>query len=546
MKFVMGLNRAARSLQELGKGAMLAVLCVFGIETQAQTLPEALGLPLETPVSTGGASGWRVDSSMSLDGAAARSGGISHNQASWMQVTVNGPALLTYWQRVSTEPDFDYLRVYQNGQEIISLRASGEVPWTQRTIFLTTGPNLLKWEFSKDEADDEAGANTVWLDQITVAPADQGVPVIVSQPQRTGVEAGAQVTLVVSAAGLAPLGYQWRRGGTALPGQTNAQLTLTGFGAGLTGVYDCVVTNGLGSITSNVVSLDLINHGAALDDVTRPWYGHGEAYWQPQTQEWIAGASALRSGAVADSGRTEFTASFTGPGTLRYWRRLSTEEGFDYLRVRLNGGLVHQASGLREWEPASILLPAGTSTVSWSYEKNERFTFGDDAVWVDQVRVLQGWQSWLEASFTPEQRTDPSVSGWAADPDGNGLANAFEYLLGRDPLSHLAAPSAWLQAVVGPLEGPGGGPDRFGLLLELPLTLPEDVMLVVEYSESLGGWLPLAQKTGNTSWASVNGGLVSESAASQGRIKVRISHPDPLAGTLPSGFLRLRMQLLAP
>jgi hypothetical protein len=71
-------------------------------------------------------------------------------------------------------------------------------------------------------------------------------------------------------------------------------------------------------------------------------------------------------------------------------------------------------------------------------------------------------------------------------------------------------------------------------------------MLVVEYSESLGSWLPLAQKTGNTSWASVNGGLVLESATNEGHMKVRVAHPDPLGGTRPPGFLRLRLQLLAP
>ncbi|MBE7497030.1 MAG: hypothetical protein HS117_18980 [Verrucomicrobiaceae bacterium] len=512
----------------------------------AQTLPEAFGLLNGASVSSGGGEAWVVDFGVSRDGVSVRSGGISHNQNSWIQVAVNGPGLLTYWQRVSTEPDFDYLRVFQNGQEVASLRSSGEIPWTKQTLSLGTGAHVVKWEFSKDEADDEAGADAVWLDQLSLVPADQGPPVIVADPLRTGGEAGATVTLSVSALGLAPLQYQWRRGGVPLTGETNAQLALPGFGAGLVGMYDCVVTNTLGNVTSAQAFLGLVTHGGALDDVTRYWFGHGDVFWLPQTQEHVAGGSALRSGVVADSEKSQFSASFSGPGTLRYWRKLSTEEGFDQLRVRLNGNLVHEASGQREWEPATLVLPAGHCTVFWSYEKNERFAFGEDAVWVDQVRMLLGQQGWLEASFTAEQRADVTVSGWAVDPDDNGLANAFEYLLGRDPLSHLAAPSAWLQAVVGPLEGPGGGPDRFGLLLELPLTLPEDVMLVVEYSESLGDWLPLAQKTGNTSWASVNGGVVLESAANQGRIKVRVAHPDPLGGTRAPGFLRLRLQLLAP
>jgi hypothetical protein len=307
-----------------------------------------------------------------------------------------------------------------------------------------------------------------------------------------------------------------------------------------------VVSNGLGSATTSEVSLDMVSHGDALDDVTRFWYGHGQVFWQPQTEQGIAGVSALRSGTVADSEKSQFSASFAGPGTLRYWRKLSTEDGFDYLRVRLNGNVVHEVSGLRDWEAASFVLPAGTSTVSWSYEKNERFTFGDDAVWIDEVRLLQGQQSWLAAWFTTAQLADPTVSGWSVDADHNGLANGFEYLLGRNPLSHLAAPSGWLQAQIGPLEGPGSGPDRFGLLLELPLTLPDDVMLVVEFSEALEDWLPLAQKTGNASWTAVNGGMVLESPAIDGRIKTRVCHPDTAQVMPSSRFLRLRLELLAP
>ena len=182
--------------------------------------------------------------------------------------------------------------------------------------------------------------------------------------------------------------------------------------------------------------------------------------------------------------------------------------------------------------------------MSWSYEKNERFIFLDDAVWIDDVHVLYGRQNWLEASFSPEQLANSATSGWDADPDENGLANAFEYLLGRDPMSHTPAPSGWLQAEKGPLAGPGSGPDLLGLLLELPLTLPDDLVLVVEHAEGLMNWLPLASKTGNSPWTPLNGGLISESISVNGRI-TRIYHPDP-PGVTPTRFLRLQIQLPPP
>jgi hypothetical protein len=531
---------------------MRTVILVFGVllatapALVAQTLVEAVNLPAGTALTTGGSRPWVVDTAQSLDGAAAKTGAITHNQTSSLSITITGPAMVSYWNRVSTELEFDYLRVYDNSVELPALRSSGEVPWTQRTFLIGSGTHVIKWEFSKDEIDDEAGLNAVWLDQITTSAVDQGAPLIVTQPRRTGVEEGATATLTVEAGGLPPLQYQWRRGGVPLSGQTGAELTIPAFNGSLSGMYDCVVTNTLGSITTNEVSLDVVAHGAALDDVTRSWYGHGEVYWQPDTMEKIAGASSLRSGAIGDSQRSEFTASFTGPGTLRYWRKVSTEEGFDFLRVRVNGNLVHEVSGLRNWEAASLSLPAGTNKVSWSYEKNERFIFLDDAIWIDEVRMLYGRQNWLDASFTPEQLANPAVSGWQADPDHNGLANAFEYLLGRDPLSQAPAPSGWLQAQKGPLSGPGSGVDLLGLLLELPLTLPDDVTLVVENSETLMNWLPLASKTGNGPWTPLNGGLISEDPVVDGRISTRVYHPDPADLSSPTRFLRLKVHLPAP
>jgi len=94
--------------------------------------------------------------------------------------------------------------------------------------------------------------------------------------------------------------------------------------------------------------------------------------------------------------------------------------------------------------------------------KNERFHFGDDAVLVDEVRELLDQQRWLEASFSAQQLAVSNMSGWAADPEGDGLANGFEYLLGLEPASHSVPPSGWLQAQIGLFGGPRSGPGRFG------------------------------------------------------------------------------------
>lgn len=75
-------------------------------------------------------------------------------------------------------------------------------------------------------------------------------PAIMVPPQsQTGV-AGRPVTFTVSAAGTAPFAYQWSHNGVALPGATNASLTLPAVQTADAGDYVVVVTNGFGAITS--------------------------------------------------------------------------------------------------------------------------------------------------------------------------------------------------------------------------------------------------------------------------------------------------------
>ena len=80
-------------------------------------------------------------------------------------------------------------------------------------------------------------------------------PVILSQPANQNVAVGALVNFAVSAAGVAPLNYQWHKGGTNLAGRTAAMLTLTNVGRRDSGVYAVLVTNVYGSVLSSNATL---------------------------------------------------------------------------------------------------------------------------------------------------------------------------------------------------------------------------------------------------------------------------------------------------
>jgi len=80
-------------------------------------------------------------------------------------------------------------------------------------------------------------------------------PAITEEPISQTKHEGDSVTFSVTAAGSAPLTYQWRKEELALPGATNSFLTLTNVQGSDEGNYGVLITNSWGAVTSAVAIL---------------------------------------------------------------------------------------------------------------------------------------------------------------------------------------------------------------------------------------------------------------------------------------------------
>ncbi len=78
-----------------------------------------------------------------------------------------------------------------------------------------------------------------------------GAPSIVTQPIARTVLAGEPVRFEVTAAGAAPLAYQWRQDGANLPGATANAYAIASATPAHAGSYAVVVTNAAGTVTSS-------------------------------------------------------------------------------------------------------------------------------------------------------------------------------------------------------------------------------------------------------------------------------------------------------
>jgi len=112
---------------------------------------------------------WFGQSGLSHDNVdAARSGWISHSQSTSMSTTVDGPANVSFIWKVSSQLNFDFLRVFVDNLDQGG-PISGEEDWAQRTITVPEGTHTVRWTYSKDSTisgGDDAG----YVDQVIVTP----------------------------------------------------------------------------------------------------------------------------------------------------------------------------------------------------------------------------------------------------------------------------------------------------------------------------------------------------------------------------------------
>jgi subtilisin family serine protease len=144
-------------------------------------------------------------------------------------------------------------------------------------------------------------------------------------------------------------------------------------------------SNSVTPVSSSVV------FGEALDDTELAWSSGGGSVWFAQSNTSINGGNAAQSGVIGHSQSSYIETSVTGPGTLSFYWRVSSESGYDYLRFLFDG--VEQTgaiSGESGWIQQVYTVDSGVHTLRWTYDKDFSVDGGSDAGWLDSVTFIQG------------------------------------------------------------------------------------------------------------------------------------------------------------
>ena len=374
-------------------GMATSAVAVLTVLTNFEPIPLAEALDTSNLVwSTTGSPAWEGHYATTHDGLdAARSGIIADGATSSLQTTVNGPGVLSFWWKISSETNADFLTLFFNTAQ--QARFSGGVDWELRTFNVPLGSQVVKWAYTKNTAA-FAGQDRAWIDQVTFTPQPLS---ITSQPTNWTVNSGSTVTFAVGAAGVPPFDFQWRRDGIPLiesaivRGSTNATLTLSNVQPGQAGNYSVRVGSVTGSLLSSNALLTVIPVYLLPDALDAPgtvWITNGSPSWNGQSGVTHDGVDAAQSGAIADGKSGYFQTTIQGPRTVSFWWKVSSETNKDLLLFSVGGTEQARISGEMDWQLRSINIGSGSQALRWAYTKNGSTAKGLDRAWVDQVRFL--------------------------------------------------------------------------------------------------------------------------------------------------------------
>lgn len=205
------------------------------------------------------------------------------------------------------------------------------------------------------------------------------------------VTVGTSVTLAVDATGGGTLTYQWLKNGAVIPGEVGNTLLIGSAAQADVARYQVIVGNTAGE-TSNTGNLEIgatnPAFNAAVGAATLPFFTSGSALWIVDSEEGQSDSESLSSGAITDDQQSRLQTTVTGPGTISFWWKVSSENNFDFLQFFIGGQLADRISDEKDWEEVLFSVPAGTQTLEWNYTKDFSISTASDRGWVDDIQFI--------------------------------------------------------------------------------------------------------------------------------------------------------------
>ena len=323
---------------------------------------------------------------------------------------------------------------------------SGEVGWQTKVYYLPEGYHTLEWEYEKDISYSE-GADAGWVDHVelltgwaapTIGEAVdntaltwntffsgygqgwKGEPFIFiyggDAAQSGSVRDSSYSYLDTSVTGPGTLKFYWKVSSepddylifyidgvsqSSISGNIDWQQKSFTIPSGLHTLRwsyrkDVGVSAGsdAGWLDKVEFTLPVVSLGEAVDNTALTWITYGDVYWFGQTTTSYYGGDAAQSGPITHNQESRLQTTVTGPGTLTFYWKVSSEQNFDFLQFWIDV-VGNQISGNVDWQQRSYSITSGSHTLLWRYIKDGSVSAGSDAGWLDRVQFTSAPTSTL-------------------------------------------------------------------------------------------------------------------------------------------------------
>jgi hypothetical protein len=218
----------------------------------------------------------------------------------------------------------------------------------------------------------------------------------------------------------------------------------------------------------------------AVDSPELSFSNSGDADWFVQSSESWFGGSSVQSGDIGDNQKSCFQTTMTGPGSLSFYWKVSSESCCDYLKFYIDSAEQGGISGTPSWRQKSYSLSSGSKTLKWCYEKDGSNISGSDAGWVDRIifqaytyvdysSAYNDYGGFYNAPYHPNERAfaalkrDGSIAAWgnrgyggSGVPTGTGYTKIYSTDRAFVALKTDGSMTAWGDSNYGGSRAPSG------------------------------------------------------------------------------------------
>lgn len=133
--------------------------------------------------------------------------------------------------------------------------------------------------------------------------------------------------------------------------------------------------------------IGLVDEDWETGDFTKFDWTNGASPWVITNSLPFEGVYSAKSGVITDSQSSELEITFNvlANDSISFYKKVSSEDSYDFLRFYIDGTQLGEWSGNSGWVRIAFPVTTGNHTFKWTYEKDNSVSEGSDCAWIDYI-----------------------------------------------------------------------------------------------------------------------------------------------------------------